>query len=201
MSANGAVTTTLDFDFFGGGYTQLAGGVSGAIETSFVSYAKVPIVGEIQPITLDFSFVSSITAPIIQASADLSFSITGYGTMEFGVQRFATVDGPDANTQAILFEYTANSAGSVITHGYFTPTLDFTLDTHIYVFSLGDTTTGYSFNVESTGLNVSTRSYSRDGGSYCSFNSVEFNETIINDESNSIKINNTGITYAEILQK
>lgn len=198
MSANGAVTTTIDFDFFGGGYTQLSGEVSGIIEPSLVSYAKIPIVGQIEPITLDFTFSAGIETPTIYGRADLSFGFTGAGTAEFGVQRYGAVG---ANTKAILFDYTANSIGNVTTHGYFNSTLEFTLDTNIYVFSLGDSSGSYSFNVESTGLNISTRSYSINGANYCSFDAVDFNDVQINAQSNYIEIVNNGTTQAEILQK
>jgi len=198
MSANGAVTTTIDFEFFGGGYTQLSGEVSGIIEPSLVSYAKIPIVGQIEPVTLDFTFSAGIETPTIYGRADLSFGFTGAGTAEFGVQRYGTVG---ADTQAVLFDYTANSAGYVTTHAYFNPTLEFKLDTNIYVFSLGDSSGSYSFNVESTGLNISTRSYSRDGASYCSFDGNDFNDVQINAQSNYIEILNNGTNQAEILQK
>lgn len=198
MSANGAVTTTIDFEFFGGGYTQLSGGVSATIEPSLVSYAKIPIVGQIQPVTIDFGITAGIETPTIYGRADLSFDFIGSGTAEFGVQRYATVG---ANTQAILFEYTANSAGHVITHSYFNNTLDFTLSTNIYVFSLGDSSGSYSFNVESTGVNVSTRSYSVNGANYCSFDSIDFNDVQISAQSNYVEIVNNGTTQAEILQK
>ena len=198
MSANGAVITTLDFEFFGGGYTQLSGEVSGIIEPSLVSYAKIPIVGYIEPVTLDFTFTAGIETPTIYGNANLSFGFTGSATVEFGVERYATVG---ANTQAILFEYTANSAGYVTTHAYFNPTLEFTLSTNIYIFSLGDSSGSYSFDVESTGINVSTRSYSINGANYCEFDAVDFNDVQIIAQSNYVEIVNNGTTQAEILQK
>lgn len=194
MSANGAFSTTLDFDFFGGGYLQLSGEVSGLIETSFVSYAQVPIFAE-APLTLDFEFTAGIETPTVYGNANLSFSFDAGGVIEFGVSRYGSV----ANN--VLFDYTSESLGYVKTHAYFSPTLEFTLDTNIYVFSEGDSAGLYNFSVESTGLNISTRSYSRDGASYCSFNGIDFNDLHINDESNSIKIINNGMTQAEILQK
>jgi len=194
MSANGTFSTTLDFDFFGGGYLQLSGEVSGLIETSFVSYAQVPIFAE-APLTLDFVFTAGIETSTVYGSANLTFGFDAGGTIEFGVSRYGSV----ANT--VIFEYTAESSGYVTTHANFNPTLEFTLDTNIYVFSEGDSAGLYSFSVQSTGLNISTRTYSRDGASYCSFNGIDFNDLHINDESNSINIINNGITQVEILQK
>tara|TARA_R110000796_G_C14497494_1_gene428513 strand:- start:233 stop:826 length:594 start_codon:yes stop_codon:yes gene_type:complete len=193
MSANGTFLTTLDFDFFGGGYVQLSGEVSGLIETSFVSYAQLPINGE-SALALDFAFTGGIETPTVYGAApNLSFDFVVSSTMEFGVER----NGSVANN--VIFEYTTESSGYVTTHAYFNPTLEFTLDTNIYVFSEGDSAGLYSFAVESTGINVSTRSYSRDGGNYCEFNIVDFNDAWINDESNSVKIINNGMTQAEII--
>jgi|TARA_B110000908_G_scaffold51596_1_gene62926 hypothetical protein len=195
MSANGAFSTTLDFEFFGGGYLQLSGEVSGTIGTSFVSYAQVPITGHISPVTLDFEFTAGIETPTIYGRAtDLSFGFTSSSFIEFGVQRYISV----ANN--VLFDYTSESSGLVLTHANFNPTLEFTLDTNIYVFSEGDSIGSYSFSVESVGLNISTRTYSKDGANYTVFNSTDFNDLLINDESNSIKLTNTGMTQVEILQ-
>jgi len=199
MSANGAVTTTLDFDFFGGGYLQLSGEVSGLIETSITSIANAPVTGIILPVTLDFAFEAGIETPTVYGrAADLNFDFAASSTVEFGVQIFG---GVGIEEKAILFEYTAESSGYNLTHANFNPTLEFTLNTDIYVFSLGDTGGSYGFSVESNGLNISTRSYSRDGATYCDFDAVDFNDVYIKLESNSIEINNNGITYAEIIQK
>lgn len=198
MSANGAVSTTLDFEFFGGGYTQLSGEVSGIIEPSLVSYAKNLIVGEISPVNLDFTFSAGIETPILYGRANNTIDFSVSGTAEFGVQRYGTVG---AQEKVVLFDYTASSSGYVTTHLNFNPTLEFTLDTNIYLFSIGDSVGSYGFSFESTGLNISTRSYSRDGATYCSFDGNDFNDVQISAQSNSITIINNGITQAEILQK
>ena len=196
MSANGAFSTTLDFEFFGGGYTQLSGGVSGFIETSFVSYAQIPIAGTLNNFNLDFELIGFITAPIIQASAELSFGFTSSSTIEFGVIRYATVE-----YGALVIPFTQSAQGYNLTHAHFNPTLEFTLDTNIYVWSAGDSVGSYGFSVESLGVNVSTRTYSKDGANYVVFNQIDFNDLHINDESNSIKIISNGMTQAEIIQK
>ena len=197
MSANGAFLTTLDFEFFGGGYTTLSGGVSTTIEPSLVSYAQVPITGTLNNFNLDFAFSGTITPPIIQASAEnLSFDFTFNSTMEFGVQRYAS-----AEYGSLVIPFSGSAEGYVVTSARLNQTLDFTLDTNIYVFSLGDSIVSYDFSVQSSGLNVSTRSYSRDGANYCSFNGNDFNEVQIFAQSNSVRITDNGVRYAEVLQK
>tara|TARA_B110000503_G_scaffold128808_1_gene200348 strand:+ start:4437 stop:5024 length:588 start_codon:yes stop_codon:yes gene_type:complete len=195
MSANGAFSTTLDFEFFAGGYTTLAGGVSATIEPSLVSYAKVPINGTLSDFNLDFTFSGIVTPPIIRASAELSFGFDATGFLEFGVIRFASSEWSNR------IPFSATSEGYVTTHAYFTPTLEFALDTEIYVFSLGDSSGSYGFSLQSTGINVSTREYSRDGGNYCYFDSIDFNDVQIYTPSNGIIIMDNGIRDAEVLQK
>ena len=195
MSANGAVTTTVDFTYFGGGYVQVSGEVSGSIDPSFVFDGRIPIYGEINPVTIDFGFSAGIETPTIYGRVpDASFDFTSYSFVEFGVQRYLSV----ANNT--LFDYTANSEGYVTTHVNFNPTLDFNLDTHIYVFSLGDTTGTYTFSVDSVGLNVSTRQYSKTGGNYVSFDGIDNNEYRLVDPKNGINLISNGISKAEILQ-
>jgi hypothetical protein len=196
MSANGAIITTLDFSFFGGGYLEVTGEATGSLPMIFGSSAVVPITGEIQPVTLDFIFQAGIETPTVYGEANLSISFDSYGFIEFGVQRFGEVG--QAN-QAILFEYTANSAGYVTTHGYFDNTLNFNLDTNIFVFSLGETS-GFinGWGVNSTALNISTREYSEDGINIVDIDKIEFNDALVLVDSNYVEINPNGITYAEI---
>lgn len=197
MSANGAFSTTLDFEFFAGGYTTLSGEVSVSIEPSLVSYARVPITGTINDFNLNFSFTSTIVPPTIQASAEnLTFGFTSSSTVEFGVQRYAR-----AEYGSLVIPFTQSAQGYNLTHAYLNKTLDFTLNTEIYVFSLGESTGSYEFSLESTGLNISTRSYSRDGANYCTFNGVNFNGATITKQSNNVRIIDNGIRHAEVLQK
>lgn len=197
MSANGAFSTTLDFEFFAGGFTTLSGEASVSIEPSLVSYARVPITGTLNDFNLNFSFTGRITPPIIQASAEnLNFGFTSSSTIEFGVQRYAK-----SEYGSLVIPFTTTAQGYNLTHAYLNKTLDFTLNTKIYVFSLGESSGSYGFNLESTALNISTRAYSRDGANYCTFNGVDFNNAIINNQSNSVRIIDNGVRHATVLQK
>ena len=79
MSANGAIITTLDFSFFGGGYLEVTGEATGSLPMIFGSSAVVPITGEIQPVTLDFIFQAGIETPTVYGEANLSISFDSYG--------------------------------------------------------------------------------------------------------------------------
>lgn len=197
MSANGAFSTTLDFEFFAGGYTTLTGEASVSIETSLVSYARVSITGTLNDFNLNFSFVGLITPPIIQASAEnLNFNFTSSSTVEFGVQRYAK-----AEYGSLVIPFTQSAQGYNRTHAYLNASLDFTLNTNIYVFSLGESAGSYGFNLNSTAVNISTRVYSRNGANYYAFNGINFNCATINKESNSVTIIDNGVRHATVLQK
>jgi hypothetical protein len=286
MSANAAFSTTLDFEFFAGGLSTLAGEASVLIETSFVSYAKVSVAGSLNSV-LDFSSSSTAVIPFNSGSAqNLSFDFTvnsiaeftesrfaaaelgslvipfsvlaqsknivkanlssninfeSNSFVEFGVQLYAAAELGSlvipfsvsaqskniaqaylnsnisfesnsfveygiqrfATTQlgALTIPFTQSAQGYNVTHAYLNKTLDFTLNTEIYVFSLGESAGSYSFSLESAGLNISTRAYSRDGANYYKFNGVNFNEVAINTQSNSVRIIDNGIRQAEVLQK
>jgi hypothetical protein len=194
MSANGAVSTTLDFEYFGGGYVSLSGEVSGLIDTSLIFSGSLPIVGEISPITIDFGFSAGIETPTIYGQiAPQVIPFSSYSFVEFGVQRYLSV----ANN--VLFDYTANSSGYLTTHVNFNPTLEFNLDTHIYVFSLGDSAGTFNFSVEGLGLNVTTREYSETGGNFVNFNEIDFNNSDVIQPHNGLVLINNGISQAEII--
>lgn len=197
MSANGEFSTTLDFEFFAGGYVTLSGEASVSIEPSLVSYAKVPITGTLSEFNLDFIFAGTIVPPTIQALAqNLSFNFTSSSTVEFGVQRYAK-----AEFGSLVIPFTQSAQGYNLTHAYLNASLDFTLNTDIYVFSLGSSAGSYGFNLQSTALNISTRVYSRNGANYYAFNGINFNCATINKESNSVTIIDNGVRHATVLQK
>jgi hypothetical protein len=195
MSANAAVTTTLDFQYFGGGVIQVSGELSGLIDNSFVFDGVVPIVGHIEPVSIEFGFSAGIETPTIYGALTpqlIPFSSNSF--VEFGVQRYLSV----ANNT--LFDYGATSEGYVTTHVNFNPTLEFNLETDIYVFSLGDTSGTYSFSLDGLGLNISTREYSRTGGNTITFDGIDNNSANIIHDTNGIKLISNGVSYAEILQ-
>lgn len=196
MSANGAFSTILDYNFFGGGVVYTTGEVSGIIEPSLNSVGRVPIVGEIQPQNIEFTLTEAgIETPTINAAAEnLSFGFTGSGFIEFGVQRYLT---SNANTMIIPFSGSAN--GYSIVSGSLDQVLTFTPETNIYVFSEGPGLGSISFSVLSKGTNASTHVYDRIGANYCSFSGIDHNNVQIVAQSNDVKIVDNGIRQAEII--
>lgn len=199
MAANGTFTSTLDYDFFGGGYVFTSGTASGSIDPILDASARVPIVGEIQPQSISFSLTEAgIETPTIYGSAEnlsIDFTLDQSGRIEFGVQRYLTTN---SNTMIISFGGSAN--GYSIVSGVLDQVLTFTPDTNIYVFSEGPALGIIDFSVLSKGTNAATHVYSLFGSNDLTFNSIDYNDVKIVAESNDVKIIDNGIRQAEIIQ-
>lgn len=199
MAANGTFTSTLDYDFFGGGYVRSSGEASGNIGLSLDSSARVQIVGEIQPQFISFELTDAgIETPTIYGSAEnlsIDFTIDESGFIEFGVQKYLVTN---ANTMIIPFGGSAE--GYSIVSGTLNQVLTFTSDINIYVFSEGPSFGSIGFSVSSKGTNASTHIYDRIGANYCSFDGIEHNNVQIVAQSNDVKILDNGIRQAEIIQ-
>jgi hypothetical protein len=193
MSANGAFSTTLDYQFFGGGYSRVSGEVSGLIETSLIFDAQVPITGEISNFNLDFSFVAGVETPTIYGNADLSFGFVASGQAEQGIQTF----GKSEWINRLPFE--ASSEGYVVVSGNLNQTLEFNLDTNIFLFSDGDGAGSFGFSLASKGTNVSTGIYHREGANYCTLDGSDYNSVQILLSYNDLHLVDSGIRQAEII--
>lgn len=199
MAANGTFTSTLDYEFFGGGVVYTSGEVSGSIDASLDASARVPIVGEIQPQFISFSLTEAgIETPTIYGSAEnlsIDFSLNQSGFIEFGVQKYLTTN---ANTMVIPFSGSAN--GYSIVSGTLNQVLAFIPETNIYVFSEGPASGSVSFSVLSKGTNASTHVYSEKGANMCSIYEDSFNNVQISAHSNDVRIINDGTSFADIIQ-
>lgn len=193
MSANGAFTSTLDFDFIAGAVVSVKGPLSVQIDVSADLTGRVPIYGEIQPYTLELAGQSSIETPTLYASAtDLSTSFNVSGTIEFGTQIYL-----DANNS---IDFTLDTVpGTVTTHARADLLLEFPSITNIYVFSEGPVSVSTSFSLAGVGLNWDTHIYDRYGANGVRFTGPESNGTNIKIESNGVKLVSNGIGLAEII--
>ena len=193
MSANGAFSSTLDFNFIAGAVVSVKGPLSVQIDVSTSLTGVVPIYGEIQPYTLPLIGTSSIQTPTLYASAtDLSTSFSVSSTIEFGVQRYL-----DANNSIGFSLDTV--PGTVTTHAYADLLLEFPSTTNIYVFSEGPVSVSTSFSLAGAGLNWDTHIYDRYGANGIRFTGPESNGTNIKIESNGVKLVSNGIGFAEII--
>ena len=194
MSANGVFTSTIDYTFFGGGYSIVSGGVPDqTIDMVLDNSGVVSIIGEMQPLALDFTFASEITPPFIYGSAEVSFGFTGSATLEFGIQTFGSSEWINR------LEFTSNSFAETVIAGVGDVTLPFTLDTNFFIYSLGDGDTAFGFSVAGKGTNLSTHQFSTTGSNSLKFINNDFNGCLIHKESNAVKIVNNGGTDVEIL--
>jgi hypothetical protein len=193
MSANGAFTSTLDYNFIGGGVVTVRGPVSVSIDPILDASAVVPISASFSN-SIDFTFAGGIETPTIKAYVDVSFDFTASATAGQGIQTFGSSEWINR------LNFTGSAEGYVVVQAYFTPTLEFNLDTNIYVFSEGPAAGLIDYSVAAKGTNVSTHIYDRVGASYCSIDSLDHNIVNINVQSNSIKISDNGSRAAEIIQ-
>lgn len=165
MSANGAFTSTLDFDFIGGGYLTIQGGAAGSIDPALSSTSAVLIVGESTNNFISYDFLSAAQMPPAQGRLEYTLPFTFSATVEFGVQRWAT-----ANTR---IEFTLDTVPAYnLTHSYLNETLTFTLESLADQFSLGELTIdAFSYSFDGKAINISTHTYDLHGT-----NKVEFRD-------------------------
>lgn len=194
MSANGVFSTTLDYQYFGGGVVQNTGEFSRLIDYSFDSSVQIPIVGQIDNFDLDFSFAAGIETPELNAAADLSFEFSVSAQADQGIQRFATVEWKKLQ---VPFSVSAN--GYSIVAGTLDQTLEFNLDTNIFVYSELESSGTIGFVVSSKGTNVSTHVYDVQGANYCTLDASDYNNVQILSPYNNCTLIDNGIRQAEII--
>lgn len=192
---NGTFSSTIDFNFIGGGVLVVSGGLPlSSYDITLDATAVVPIVGTIQPLQLDFIFDAGVAAPTIYATADVSFDFTVNGFIEFGIQSYLYSSN---NT----IDWSVDSTGFVTVSGAFDNTFDINFSGTMTPFSLGDSTGSYTFVVDARGLNYSEFNKSYDGKNVASiYDNIENNITLLEIE-NHVKIIDSGLTGVKILQK
>lgn len=195
MSANGAFSSTLDYTFIGGGVIQVSGPVSVSIDPVFAASVQVPIYGEIQPYTLNFSLdEAGIETPTIQANVNATIDFTASATADQGIQSFLR------SFYTNRIEFTANSEGYVVVSGTADLTLPLTTNTNIYVFSEGPASGSIDFSISAQAYNMTTRVRSRTGENSVMFKTNEFNGVRIKTESNDVRLVDSGVREADIIQ-
>ena len=191
MAANAEFSTTLDYEFIGGGTVFVVGQGAVSIDYSLDSEVKALIFAESSNNFIDFTFSGGIQLPTINASADLSFGFSVSATVEFGVQRWAT-----ANTRV---EFSASAEGVAPIRASVDYTLPFLAQSTITQFSLAFANTSFDFSVESEVLNYSLQIVDRLGQNSIEFISYEFNEAEVINENNYVEIIGSGYNEAKVL--
>mgnify|MGYP003635561802 FL=1 len=157
MSANGVFTSTLDYSFFGGGFSTIEGGASGDFTLAFTSDVFNPVYAELDQ-TLTFDVVAGIVTPTVYGEFDgtIDFSLNQSGRIEFGIQSYLT----SANNEV---EFSASSTGLVPVTGSFTPTFDINFSGTMAQFSLVQGATAFSFDLDSVVQNYTLLNKTRAG--------------------------------------
>lgn len=192
MSANGVFSSTLDYEFFGGGVVNVTGEVSASLEPILDFSAKALIFAESSNNHLDFTFSGGIQLPIIEATADLQIDFYATSSVEFGIQSYLF-----ANTR---IEYTVSSEAFSVVSGDIDVTVPFTVETQVTQFSLGQGNVSYTFDLQSLSINDSTHIYDRFGENGVSFGTIESNSIQLTHDTNDITLVNAGETRVEIIR-
>lgn len=191
MSANGTFSSTLDYEFFGGGFTIIRGGASGSIDFAIDSTSKVYINGQLSNLPLSFDFNLQARMPGIFATLEQSIDFTLTSTIEFGVQSYAEANNRIDFTFDTMFAYN-------LTHGYLDLTIPFNLTFTADQFSLANTSGLYDFSFGALGTNRSTHTYDRIGRNEVIFRD-NYNNVLLRDNFTDIELRKDGITGVKIL--
>tara|TARA_B110000503_G_scaffold54658_1_gene87787 strand:+ start:3587 stop:4168 length:582 start_codon:yes stop_codon:yes gene_type:complete len=192
MSANGVFTSTIDYSFFGGGYSTIEGGVSGAIDVAFTSDVIVPVQATFEHI-LGFGFVGGIVTPTVYAEAagDISFTLSN-AFIEFGIQSYLF-----SGNNEISFTGSATALAPISVS--FTPTFDINFSGTMAQFSLGQTTGAFAYALNSKGQNYTLLNKSRPNKKNgINLTDAQHNGVTLRMQPNGVKIRDNGTNYVEI---
>lgn len=192
MSANGEFSSTLDFEFFGGGAVNVVGEISASFDPILDFTAKTLIFAESTNNYIDFAFSGGIQLPVIEATADLQIDFYSTSTVEFGIQSYLF-----ANTR---IEFTNSSEGFAYVAGDIDVTVPFTVFTEVTQFSLGQGNVSYSFELDSLSINASTHTYDRLGKNGVLIGPIESNSIELTNDTNDINLVSNGETRVEIIR-
>ena len=194
MSANGALTSTLDFSFFGGGYSTIVGGAEGTFNYAFTSDVFVPVYATLDQ-TISFDVEAGIVTPTVygEFSGTIDFTLTEPARIEFGIQSYIYSGNNEIN-------FTASASGFSIIAGGANITLPITFSGTMAQFSLGQTTNAFGYTLNSKVINYTLTNKSRLG-----INDIELTRNMENgvvirriSEPNDIRLKDSGETFAEV---
>lgn len=194
MSANGALTSTLDFSFFGGGYSTIVGGAEGTFNYTFTSDVFVPVYATLDQ-TISFDVEAGIVTPTVygEFSGTIDFTLTEPARIEFGIQSYIYSGNNEIN-------FTASASGFSIIAGGADITLPIIFSGTMAQFSLGQTTNAFGYALNSKVINYTLTNKSRLG-----INDIELTRNMENgvvirriSEPNDIRLKDSGETFAEV---
>jgi|GEM_PF-4571346 len=185
MSANGVFTSTIDFEFFGGGYSTIEGQANSSFDLSFTSNVFVPIVATISPQTIDFNLSAGIVTPTVYGDFTGSIDFALDARIEFGRQGYGT----SANNE---IDFSATGSGYVTVEGFAAPTLDFSISATMAQFSLAEATAAFDFAVNSYVQNYTLLNKSRGGKNSFELTRFSSNGVRIKQLQNGVKVRNPG---------
>lgn len=193
MSANGSVSASIDYGFFGGGYIRVKGSVDSTFSLSSDITGYVPIVGEISNLDIPFTFTSEAGKDPIRGYAYGVINFSGSGTGKLGDTIYGELNYP-------WIYFTGSATGKNVTHGYFDNTLEFSSASRAAQFEDADTAGRITFSLSSIALNYTTLAKSRVGQNFSRVID-NTNNTRIDNPINDVFIRSDGSNIVTIIQK
>ena len=193
MSANGVFTSTLDFGFFGGGYSTIAGGASSTFDYTFSSDVFIPVLAELNQ-TLTFDVQAGIVTPTVygEFSGTIPFTLTEPARIEFGIQSYLYSGNNEIN-------FTSSSSGFSVITGSADITFPITISGTMAQFSLGQTTGAFSYALQSKVINYTLLNKSRPNlTNGIRLQDTQNNQVTIKQQPNGVKIRNNGENFVII---
>jgi hypothetical protein len=191
--SNGVTTGSIDFSFFGGGYSVLVGDVSGAFDVSIASDVFVPVHAEANN-TIDFFITAGIETPTIfgEVNVTVDFSLNESGRIEFGRQGY----GESAN---LSIEFTGSATAFNPIVGSFDNIFPIEFSGTMAQFSLGQTTGAFSYALQSKVINYTLLNKSRPNlTNGIRLQDTQSNQVNVKQQPNGVKIRNNGENFVII---
>lgn len=191
MSANGVFTSTIDYSFFGGGYSTIEGGANSTFDLTIASNVFVPINASLTQ-SIDFSFQAGVETPTVYGdfAGTIDFTLDE-ARIVFGRQGYGTSANNEIN-------FSATGSGYVTVEAIAQPIIGFTISATMAQFSLGQATAAFDFAARGIGQNYTLLNKSRGGKNGAQLTRFSSNNVRIKQQPNGVKIRNPGTNNAVV---
>lgn len=191
--SNGVTTGSIDFSFFGGGYSVLVGQANGTFDVSITSDVFVPVHANANN-TVEFFVTAGVETPTIygEFNGTVDFSLNESGRIVFGRQGY----GESAN---LSIEFTGSATATNPIVGSFDNIFPIEFSGTMAQFSLGQTTGAFSYALQSKVVNYTLLNKSRPNlTNGIRLQDTQNNQVTIKQEPNGVKVRNSGENFVII---
>jgi hypothetical protein len=191
--SNGTFTGSIDYTFFGGGFSVLVGQANSTFDLSFTSDVFTPVHANANN-TVDFFLTAGVETPTIygEFNGTIEFDLNQSGRIEFGRQGY----GESAN---LSIEFTGSATAFNPIVGSFDNIFPIEFSGTMAQFSLGQTTGAFSYALQSKVINYTLLNKSRPNlTNGIRLQDTQNNQVTIKQQPNGVKIRNNGENFVII---